>query len=1549
MFLHSRKMTIILVLFIVSAEVRTLLQVLGYFLIACAFLLYPSNEGLDSPKLICQSGKIDRRKDYNAKQKNKRQAAARKAIAQQARLNRLAENERCRDNKQQAPLKSQVGKKDFYSFYYELGDVAMDMFAVLWWQLRDICQEFELPTFTMWDFSNVFGICEREIPRIVNSKLVEHANKVLSLLVAIGWLKRLEFSVYGVILFKTMPINRSVSLIEIGSEIWRLLKRLSSALMEFMQTRDVTVFWNDAPKSAFEDMYTRIAAEWPLIEIGRTGSLEFAEFDRELDNCINHCLTELKVCKDGERSYFSTRLLTLRKIAIGRCKQKKGNLREAPFCVLFTGGSSVGKTCIASGVGRYIAKVGGYDHQPDNCYSMNEQDKFMSGIATHHTIIRIDDIAQVKSEKATECPIEKIILLNNNQPMPATVAEAEKKGQIMLDPRVVTATTNVADLDATQWVNEPEAIFRRFNVHVEQKVRPEYQEDDSERLDKKKIRKFGNDMFPDYGLYRPYKMIPENLGGSTKKDKKCVSNFVPKYFFGQDKWLSIKELLAFLREEALDHFESQRLFVQGQRANDEFPICECCNMPGNLCSCEVMDSQFGFIGLRDISQWYLEFEERICSTIDAWLRDFLSSRNGLLLIGFNNRNVLLQLAMEYAYTLAIVVAMAVMYEVGGSTCGARVVLLSILAYCLFLYAKFVQIKRDFIARWSTCPRPSVWFSNLSWQTKRHILITVSSWISFKLLLKIARSYRDKMRSNQSGDEKLYNEGFLRNEKSYQKDEHPSWGDFGRIFREQASKYTLHRGEKAATTAADRIINVIRTRQCLIEKEDGEFCNIVPLQSNIWLIPTHCVPTKPILATIRRPTGNFCKVILDPASTVNAVGDLSLYYLPEMGDQKDLTGFLPLEEVYDGKNIECQMVFNVDNKVRVSDKFLATYGRVITSRGGFFKGLNYAFPENTFNGLCMGTLVGTGNRQHIAGFHLAGNGRRGGAGILTLEVFEKARMRLMKKPSVLISHSSSPFETQIQDIDVGPLKAPHPLCVVNNLPQDSKVKVLGAHNLPSSSPGSKVITSLISRHVKDIMDIDKVHGPPRDMQSRRHKEVDIAGKVDTVYVVDQTRLDRAYVDYSTTILKELPKSELDQVRKISDDANLSGLDGVLGINAINFSSSRGFPHTGPKDQIVKLSDRYVEGISCVRDAPQELWDEVARLEQILSSGNRINTVFKGSLKDEPTKLTKDKVRVFAACNFATIVLVRKYFLSLAALVQRNQRLFECAVGVVQQSPEWTEIFEHIGKYGWERGIAGDYAKFDARMSSRFMFAAFKVLITIAEQSGHYTANDLIIMRGIATEITYPTYDYFGTLVQFFGSNPSGHPLTVIINSLVNSLYMRYAYYTIAHEEKWWKTPYFRDVVSLMTYGDDNIMTVKKGFSSINHTRISQVFASMGIKYTMADKDAESVPYIHLSEASFLKHYAVWDDELKLYRSPCEEASIAKMLHTHIESAVLSREQSSAEAIKNVALKYFEFGREVYEEKRAQLMEVAKRAHLLGYVHEIPTYEERVHWYREKFGL
>jgi len=78
--------------------------------------------------------------------------------------------------------------------------------------------------------------------------------------------------------------------------------------------------------------------------------------------------------------------------------------------------------------------------------------------------------------------------------------------------------------------------------------------------------------------------------------------------------------------------------------------------------------------------------------------------------------------------------------------------------------------------------------------------------------------------------------------------------------------------------------------------------------------------------------------------------------------------------------------------------------------------------------------------------------------------------------------------------------------------------------------------------------------------------------------------------------------------------------------------------------------------------------------------------------------------------------------------------------------------------------------------------------------------------IGYDTAFPVVNVNGDLVEFFGTNPSGHPLTVIVNSIVNSLYMRYAYCLINPQGK--NCRHFKKNVNLMTYGDDNAMGVSR---------------------------------------------------------------------------------------------------------------------------------------------
>lgn len=1482
--------------------------------------------------------KWDSRKRNEKKARDRKDRARRDKEAREKETKEKRHNDRCGK-----PLDSQFGIEEAVHFVFDAPDWVIDTFGTHWMQLRELASEFNL---TLPNLSNVsIPDVGRYWTLFKESDIFAELYYLLQMMITLGFIKKIDFSFRGMTLFVTKPLRQPVTIIHFIEKLFSFGKLLITKVFVIYEKGSIDLLFQSEMRNAYDDEYTFIKSQKPRIDLGRKALVDDETYDRRVHECIATTLSFLNNCQGSERLYYANRLGVLRDIQTSRVLSKKEGIRIKPLGLLLFGLSGVGKSAIAAALTRYVLQVNGFDYSPRAVTSLNMEDKFQSEFATHHQGVIFDDICNTALDRTEGSPTLPVIMFLNNMTMAALNANADMKGKVMIEPKVVTATTNVKDLLSNQLSNEPLSINRRFEITITQKVRPEYCKPGTQMLDSSKITHMAKDQFPDYALFtvEEPRYKEDKTGDKFRTGRSRSIVFIPREFEGKPLIdVDIKTLLRFLKADSEKHFAHQRAFVATQENLVDMPLCEC-NLPVGMCDTCALESQAGISNLSEVVEFLSALEVRFIACLNAFLRDLITSRIGSFIVAYMMRNKLREIVMNSIGYYAICIGMTLAYDAVVHVRGSWMILFFTLLYIIYVGIRFYLVRRSVIKRFASVPLPSEYIRNMSWSSKMRILSLLMSVGLWKILVTLARKWKTLPTAQAAGPI-----AWAPDAKNYQM-EKEFWDSSS---KENAYKFgNAGVSEKSSTISIDKFTPLVGNRLMVVRKEDGMFCNVFPLRSNVLLIPNHMVSSKTEFVTLTKVGGHtFKNMPLDSKVAVRIPNsDLAVWYCPGAGLHRDLVPYYP-KNIYEDKKLSVFTIFNDGDRIVKYPEMTATRSRVVTTAGGVFQGLKYHFPETTFGGLCMATLIGNVNgKPFIAGHHLAGRGNSGAAGFVTRDEIETAIASLNARPAVMISHSSMPMETVSMGIDFGPLKAPHEKCVVNDLSLDSKIRVHGAHKFePSFNRKSAVVTSVISDKVESIMKIPKMHGPPPSMGSRVHREVDIAGKVDTATKFDSAILQKAYTDYALQ-LAEIPSSELAKVGKISLDANLAGLDGVLGINAMNFSTAIGFPGKGTKTNVVEKSDRFVEGISCPRDVDPMILEEIKMMKEKLLRGESINTVFKGSLKDEPTKLTKDKVRVFAAANMPFVMLVREYFLSLAALVQRNKIVTECAVGTVVQSPEWTELYNHIGKYGWDRAIAGDYAKFDGRMSPQFMLAAFKLLISLAERSGNYDEDDLVIMRGIAAEISYPTYDYFGTLVQFFGSNPSGHPLTVIINSFVNSLYLRYTYYSIAQKKGWWRTPSFREVCSAMTYGDDNIMTVKKGYDDFNHTAIAQELADVDIKYTMADKEAESVPFIHLRDASFLKHYAVWDEELGLYRSPVEDGSIAKMLHAHLKSDVLTMQQSSAEAIQNVALKYFEFGREVYGLRRQQLEEVAVAAGIRPIVGEIMTYDERLQWYREKFDL
>lgn len=402
--------------------------------------------------------------------------------------------------------------------------------------------------------------------------------------------------------------------------------------------------------------------------------------------------------------------------------------------------------------------------------------------------------------------------------------------------------------------------------------------------------------------------------------------------------------------------------------------------------------------------------------------------------------------------------------------------------------------------------------------------------------------------------------------------------------------------------------------------------------------------------------------------------------------------------------------------------------------------------------------------------------------------------------------------------------------------------------------------------------------------------------------------------------------------------VNGAAGVAYVDSINRSTSCGFPwKTSKKNHLESIPEQH--GLQKPVELSSEMKHEVSLLVDRYKRGERGCVVYSATLKDEAVskqKLLDGKVRVFTGAPLPFTIVVRQYLLSTIKLFQDNRFVCEGAPGTIAQSTEWQDIESFLTVFGRDKIVAGDYKAFDKKMPPNVILAAFSVIIEVIRDSGRFDEEDIRVIRGISYDIAFPLVDFNGDLVQFYGSNPSGHPLTVTINGIVNCIYMRYCYYQLNPLKE---VQTFQRNVRLMTYGDDNVMGVSNDAPWFNHTTIASTIGKDGIVYTMPDKTSESVPYSNIRDVSFLKRSFVWDADVNATLCPLEHDSIEKMLMTWVRSRTISEQEQAIAVMSSALREYFYYGKETFNNKRKMFLAVVKELELELWVQEntFPTWE------------
>jgi len=162
--------------------------------------------------------------------------------------------------------------------------------------------------------------------------------------------------------------------------------------------------------------------------------------------------------------------------------------------------------------------------------------------------------------------------------------------------------------------------------------------------------------------------------------------------------------------------------------------------------------------------------------------------------------------------------------------------------------------------------------------------------------------------------------------------------------------------------------------------------------------------------------------------------------------------------------------------------------------------------------------------------------------------------------------------------------------------------------------------------------------------------------------------------------------------------------------------------------------------------------------------------------------------------------------------------------------------------------------------------------------------------------------------------------------------------------------FRDNVSLITYGDDNIGTVSAECTKFNIVSIHEFLKEHGQQYTMPDKDSELIPFIPIDDVVFLQRFTVVQPD-GTEVGALSERSIFKRLHCilHKSGNGMSVNESCAENIDTSLCDFYFHGKEVYERRRRELQQVAREAEIDHMCRNLDkSYEDWFVWWFLKYG-
>nr|APG78016.1 hypothetical protein 1 [Beihai picorna-like virus 74] len=525
--------------------------------------------------------------------------------------------------------------------------------------------------------------------------------------------------------------------------------------------------------------------------------------------------------------------------------------------------------------------------------------------------------------------------------------------------------------------------------------------------------------------------------------------------------------------------------------------------------------------------------------------------------------------------------------------------------------------------------------------------------------------------------------------------------------------------------------------------------------------------------------------------------------------------------------------------------------------------HYKYGMETTNGDCGSPLIviGTQYARKILGIHVAGTT---GVGMASPVCVEDLNRILKSVPEVCqiemdceewFAHNA--FQEQGDQI-VSKLKLPEGNFTSIGQPQ---YKIVG-------SSKTQIRPSLIHGEVTENVTIPCVLGRVKVGD----KIIDPMMEGLKKCAETSTVLNKDYLQACVNDVRMNFPDDPQRQRILTDDEMVRGVEGDEFMVAISRSTSPGYPFRkdakgpGKTDWLGKDEDFYLR---------EDLAILIRERIEAAKRNERFPTIWTDTLKDERRPIIKvinGKTRVFSAGPMDYCLTFRKYFLGFAGHCAHNRNRNEISVGTNVYSQDWDIIANILSTHG-EKVIAGDFSNFDGTLNAEILWSICDIINDWYDDG----EENKRIRRVLWAEIVNSVHVCGDAIYHWTHSQPSGNPLTAILNSVYNSIACRYVWMLLTESRPQdHSMRSFRENVSMVAYGDDNVLNISDyAIGFYNQVSMSQAFSTFGMTYTDESKSGEMLPYRSIFEVGYLKRAFVYNKDLMKWEAPLALESVLEI--------------------------------------------------------------------------